>query len=147
MEEDLVSFASVMALIVRDLVKIWVKFSRVSSDCTNGTKKFKKIKKQKLTGAAAFHTQHSSMIYVECAWLSWRFASTDPCDTTILLLHIANTSMTGKFIFPTEAENRFIVADLVNVTWDVVAPLISIYESCGSINRKLKGEISTQNSL
>ena len=55
--------------------------------------------------------------------------------------------MTGKFNFPTEAENRFIVADLVNVTWDIVAPVISIYESCGSIDRMLKGEISTRLSL
>ncbi|KAJ6137428.1 hypothetical protein N7471_003914 [Penicillium samsonianum] len=43
--------------------------------------------------------------------------------------------MAGNFTFPTEAESRFRVADLVNVTWDVVAPLISLYETCGSNDR------------
>ncbi|KAL4868871.1 hypothetical protein BDV12DRAFT_196849 [Aspergillus spectabilis] len=41
--------------------------------------------------------------------------------------------MSGNFTFPTEAENRFIVADLVNVTWDVVAPVVSLYESCEQV--------------
>ncbi|KAL4993184.1 hypothetical protein BDV10DRAFT_30344 [Aspergillus recurvatus] len=35
------------------------------------------------------------------------------------------------FTYPTESEYRFIVADLVNVTWIVDAPIISLYESCG----------------
>ncbi|KAL5045079.1 hypothetical protein BDW71DRAFT_90749 [Aspergillus fruticulosus] len=35
------------------------------------------------------------------------------------------------FTYPTESEYRFIVADLVNVTWTVNAPIISLYESCG----------------
>ena len=50
--------------------------------------------------------------------------------------------MAGNFTFPTEAaaENGFRVADLVNVTWDVVAPLVSIYETCGSNDRALEGE-------
>ncbi|KAJ5117816.1 hypothetical protein N7448_011448 [Penicillium atrosanguineum] len=46
--------------------------------------------------------------------------------------------MAGNFTFPTEAEYRFIVADLVNVTWDVVAPLISLYEICGSNEHALE---------
>jgi hypothetical protein len=49
--------------------------------------------------------------------------------------------MAGNFTFPTEAEYRFIVADLVNVTWDVVAPLISLYERCGSNDHALEGEV------
>jgi hypothetical protein len=49
--------------------------------------------------------------------------------------------MAGNFTFPTEAVFRFIVADLVNVTWDVVAPLVSLYESCGGDDRALEGEI------
>jgi hypothetical protein len=49
--------------------------------------------------------------------------------------------MPGNFFtFPTADENRFRVADLVNVTWDVVAPLISLYETCGSNDRALEGE-------
>lgn len=50
--------------------------------------------------------------------------------------------MAGKFTFPTgaAAESGFRVADLVNVTWDVVAPLISLYETCGSNDRALEGE-------
>lgn len=50
--------------------------------------------------------------------------------------------MAGNFTFPTEAaaESGFRVADLVNVTWDVVAPLVSIYETCGSNDRALEGE-------
>lgn len=48
--------------------------------------------------------------------------------------------MAGNFTFPTEAESRFRVADLVNVTWDVVAPLVSLYETCGSNDRALEGE-------
>ncbi|CAI7587835.1 unnamed protein product [Penicillium discolor] len=54
--------------------------------------------------------------------------------------------MSGNFTFPTEAaaENGFRVADLVNVTWDVVAPLVSIYETCGSNDRALE-ERTTNN--
>lgn len=48
--------------------------------------------------------------------------------------------MGGNFTFPTEAVSRFIVADLVNVTWNVLAPLVSLYESCGSDDRALEGE-------
>lgn len=55
--------------------------------------------------------------------------------------------MAGNFTFPTEAENRFIVADLVNVTWDVVAPLVSLYESCGANVRALEGEAVYLTSL
>ncbi|CAG8111791.1 unnamed protein product, partial [Penicillium nalgiovense] len=46
--------------------------------------------------------------------------------------------MAGNFTFPTEAERRFRVADLVNITWDVVAPLISLYETCGSNDRAIE---------
>ncbi|OOQ86431.1 hypothetical protein PEBR_21340 [Penicillium brasilianum] len=46
--------------------------------------------------------------------------------------------MGGNFTFPTEAVSRFIVADLVNVTWNVLAPLVSLYESCGSDDRALE---------
>jgi hypothetical protein len=49
--------------------------------------------------------------------------------------------MSGNFTFPTEAEHRFIVADLVNVTWDVVAPVISLYERCGKNNRMIQGDV------
>jgi hypothetical protein len=48
--------------------------------------------------------------------------------------------MAGNFTFPTEDQSRFIVADLVNVTWDVVAPRISLYQTCGSNDRMLEGE-------
>ncbi|KAL4787059.1 hypothetical protein BJX76DRAFT_354471 [Aspergillus varians] len=49
--------------------------------------------------------------------------------------------MSGNFTFPTEAKNRFTVADLVNVTWDVVAPRISLYESCGNDDRMIQEQI------
>jgi hypothetical protein len=49
--------------------------------------------------------------------------------------------MAGNFTFPTEDEYRFEVADLVNVTWGVVAPLISLYESCGSNDHALEGGV------
>jgi hypothetical protein len=52
----------------------------------------------------------------------------DTCDTTKLLLNTANSNMKRKFNFPTEAENRLIVADLVDMV--VVAPVISINRSC-----------------
>lgn len=48
--------------------------------------------------------------------------------------------MSGNFTFPTKAKNRFIVADQVNVTWHVDAPVISLYESCGKNNRLLQGD-------
>lgn len=48
--------------------------------------------------------------------------------------------MAKNFTFPTETESRFKVADLVNVTWDVLAPLVSLYESCGNNNRALEGK-------
>ncbi|KAL4926875.1 uncharacterized protein BDV17DRAFT_268798 [Aspergillus undulatus] len=54
--------------------------------------------------------------------------------------------MSGNFTFPTKAENRFIVADQVNVTWDVVAPVISLYESCGKNNHVLQDQISNNHS-
>ncbi|KAF3401659.1 hypothetical protein F1880_010068 [Penicillium rolfsii] len=54
--------------------------------------------------------------------------------------------MAGNFTFPTEAENQFIVADLVNVTWNVVAPLVSLYESCGSNDRILEDTIINNSS-
>lgn len=47
--------------------------------------------------------------------------------------------MAGNFTFPTEAESTFRVADLVNVTWDVIAPLVSLYETCGTNDRALEG--------
>lgn len=34
------------------------------------------------------------------------------------------------FTYPTDTQNAFIEGDLVNVTWDVVAPRISLYEVC-----------------
>ncbi|KGO39966.1 hypothetical protein PEX1_026940 [Penicillium expansum] len=52
--------------------------------------------------------------------------------------------MAGNFTFPTEAESTFRVADLVNVTWDVIAPLVSLYETCGTNDRALE-EITTNN--
>ncbi|BCS22622.1 uncharacterized protein APUU_30847S [Aspergillus puulaauensis] len=54
--------------------------------------------------------------------------------------------MSGKFTFPTKAKNKFIVADLVNVTWNVDAPVISLYESCGKRNRILQEEATNNNS-
>ncbi|KAL3474754.1 hypothetical protein BJX99DRAFT_230961 [Aspergillus californicus] len=54
--------------------------------------------------------------------------------------------MSGNFTFPTEDEYQFIVADLVNVTWDVVAPVISLYESCGTKNRILQEQITNNHS-
>ncbi|CAG7973048.1 unnamed protein product [Penicillium nalgiovense] len=56
----------------------------------------------------------------------------------IFLLGALRCSMAGNFTFPTEAERRFRVADLVNITWDVVAPLISLYETCGSNDRAIE---------
>ncbi|KAL4966165.1 uncharacterized protein BDV14DRAFT_171692 [Aspergillus stella-maris] len=38
----------------------------------------------------------------------------------------------GNFTYPTATEYQFIVADLVNLTWDVAAPVISLYELCGT---------------
>ncbi|KAJ5411185.1 uncharacterized protein N7487_005544 [Penicillium crustosum] len=56
--------------------------------------------------------------------------------------------MAGKFTFPTgaAAESGFRVADLVNVTWDVVAPLISLYETCGSNDRALEEKTTNKYS-
>ncbi|OJJ04864.1 hypothetical protein ASPVEDRAFT_86245 [Aspergillus versicolor CBS 583.65] len=54
--------------------------------------------------------------------------------------------MSGKFTFPTKAENKFIVADLVNITWTVDAPVISLYESCGKRNRILQEEATNNKS-
>ncbi|KAL4744794.1 hypothetical protein BDW72DRAFT_74559 [Aspergillus terricola var. indicus] len=55
--------------------------------------------------------------------------------------------MSGNFTFPTETENRFIVADLVNVTWDVVAPVISLYENCGTNGRMIQEQIMNNYSF
>lgn len=52
--------------------------------------------------------------------------------------------MSGNFTFPTSTEYRFIVADLVNVTWDVTAPRMALYETCGTSNRALEGEFLYQ---
>ncbi|KAL4800856.1 hypothetical protein BDV19DRAFT_352246 [Aspergillus venezuelensis] len=49
-----------------------------------------------------------------------------------------------NFTYPTATEYQFIVADLVNVTWDVTAPVISLYELCG-INERLLQEQHTNN--
>jgi hypothetical protein len=49
--------------------------------------------------------------------------------------------MPGNFTFPTKDKNRFVVADQVNITWDVVAPLISLYEHCGSNSRILESKL------
>lgn len=49
--------------------------------------------------------------------------------------------MSGSFTFPTTAEDQFIVADLVNVTWDIAVPRLALYETCGTSNRVLEGEI------
>ncbi|KAL2802579.1 hypothetical protein BJX63DRAFT_440792 [Aspergillus granulosus] len=54
--------------------------------------------------------------------------------------------MSGNFTFPTEDEYQFIVADLVNITWDVVAPVVSLYESCGSNDRVLEEQVSNNYS-
>ncbi|KAL3440145.1 hypothetical protein BJX65DRAFT_300699 [Aspergillus insuetus] len=54
--------------------------------------------------------------------------------------------MPGNFTFPTENQNRFIVADLVNVTWDVVAPVISLYESCGTEDHVLQDQVNNSYS-
>ena len=49
--------------------------------------------------------------------------------------------MPEGFTFPTNDENRFIVADQVNITWEIAAPVISLYESCGSNSRTLEGKL------
>lgn len=49
--------------------------------------------------------------------------------------------MSGNFTFPTSTEYQFIVADLVNVTWDITAPRLALYETCGTSNRALEGEL------
>ncbi|KAL2824718.1 hypothetical protein BJY01DRAFT_164076 [Aspergillus pseudoustus] len=54
--------------------------------------------------------------------------------------------MSGKFTFPTEDLSQFIVADQVNVTWDVVAPFISLYESCGTEDRILQDQVTNNYS-
>lgn len=49
--------------------------------------------------------------------------------------------MSENFTFPTKADDgRYIVADRVNITWDVVAPMFSLYETCGTINRALESK-------
>jgi hypothetical protein len=45
-----------------------------------------------------------------------------------------------NFTFPTEAQDIFEVADRVNVTWTVIAPIISLYERCGTIQQPLEGK-------
>lgn len=44
-----------------------------------------------------------------------------------------------NFTFPTKAQDQFIVGDRLNLTWSVTAPLISLYESCGTVNTPLEG--------
>ncbi|KAJ6035959.1 hypothetical protein N7540_000238 [Penicillium herquei] len=43
-----------------------------------------------------------------------------------------------NFTFPTDAQDTFIVADRVNITWTVVAPIISLYETCGVSQQPLE---------
>ncbi|KAJ5116950.1 hypothetical protein N7456_001298 [Penicillium angulare] len=43
-----------------------------------------------------------------------------------------------NFTFPTDAQDTFIVADRVNITWTVVAPTISLYETCGVVQQPLE---------
>jgi hypothetical protein len=49
--------------------------------------------------------------------------------------------MLGQFTYPAKSDSRFIVADLVNVTWDIAAPVISLLENCGNEQSFLEGEI------
>jgi hypothetical protein len=56
------------------------------------------------------------------------------------LLYAPGWNMVGNFTFLIEAVFRFIVADLVNITWNVVTPLVSLYESCDGDDRALEGE-------
>lgn len=37
------------------------------------------------------------------------------------------------FTFPTNDDNVFIVGDVVNVTWDVSTPRLSLYEACNEV--------------
>ncbi|KAL4901758.1 hypothetical protein BDW74DRAFT_69695 [Aspergillus multicolor] len=52
----------------------------------------------------------------------------------------------GNFTFPTDSVYQFIVADLVNVTWTVDAPVISLYETCGRKDYILEDQIPNNNS-
>ncbi|KAJ5522799.1 hypothetical protein N7513_013372 [Penicillium frequentans] len=54
--------------------------------------------------------------------------------------------MSGNFTFPTSTEYQFIVADLVNVTWDITAPRLALYETCGTSNRALEDQIANNYS-
>lgn len=49
--------------------------------------------------------------------------------------------MLGNFTYPGKFERWFIVADLVNVRWDMTAPVVSLCEDCGSQKNVLMGEI------
>ncbi|KAA8642987.1 uncharacterized protein ATNIH1004_009749 [Aspergillus tanneri] len=51
-----------------------------------------------------------------------------------------------SFTFPTRAENTYIVDDKVNVTWTVVAPFISLFESCGPHDEVLQDKVKNTHS-
>ncbi|KAL4949081.1 hypothetical protein BDW69DRAFT_175206 [Aspergillus filifer] len=54
--------------------------------------------------------------------------------------------MVGNFTYPTATEYRFIVADLVNVTWRVTAPVVALYELCGTTERLLQEPLANNYS-